>query len=258
MEPELPPTPIENETPPPSKPDTLTFKRSTFYAILVPLAFVAGLAVGYLFWGRPAEYAQSAQAQIVSRGETAAAATDAPQQVKRYQVPIGDAPTLGPADAPITLIELSDYQCPYCKRWFDDVYPQLMKDYTGKIRFVYKDFPLYGVHPEAEAAAEAAHCAAEQTDYWKYHDKLFAGQSDLGEAAYKQFAQELGLDLTKFEDCLSSHRYQDTIRAEYQFAADLGVTSTPTFFINGLALVGAQPYEVFKQVIDKELAGEIP
>ena len=100
-------------------------------------------------------------------------------------------------------------------------------------------------------------CAGEQDAYWTYHEKLFAGDS-LGSALYIQYAKDLSLDLTAFESCMSGHKYQEEIQADSDFAINLGINSTPTFFINGLAVVGAQPLNVFQQVIDKELAGEIP
>ena len=100
-------------------------------------------------------------------------------------------------------------------------------------------------------------CAGEQDVYWKYHDKLFSSES-LGNNVYLQYAQKLGLNMPTFESCISNHKYQKTIEADSDFAINLGIRSTPTFFVNGLAIVGAQPLDVFKQVIDKELAGEIP
>ena len=100
-------------------------------------------------------------------------------------------------------------------------------------------------------------CAGEQNAYWPFHEKLFSS-SDLGDSVYTQYAQELGLDMDSFDACVTEHRYQEAVQTDLDFAVDLGARSTPTFFINGLAVVGAQPLDVFKQVIDKELAGEIP
>jgi protein-disulfide isomerase len=104
-------------------------------------------------------------------------------------------------------------------------------------------------------AAEAAMCAGEQEAYWQFHEMLF--EKGFGDSAYRKYAQELGLNITAFSACLADHRYQETIIADSEFAADLGIRSTPTFFINGLAIVGAQPLEVFEKVIDAELSGEI-
>jgi protein-disulfide isomerase len=177
--------------------------------------------------------------------------------VKRYNVSTDDDPAIGPSNAPITLIEFSDFQCPYCRSWHEQVYNRLRQEYPDKVRIVYRDFPLFSIHPDAEPAAEAANCANEQGKFWEFSDRLFSG-SQLGEQTYLGYANDLGLDLDKFKTCIQSGRFRDEVMGDYQYASSLGVQSTPTFFLNGLPLVGAQPYEVFKQVIDKELAGEIP
>jgi len=236
--------------------DTVTFKRSHFYAVLTVLAFAAGVLLGYVVWGmQPAGQTVQVLAQP-SAAVVEAPATEEPQY-RRYDIPIDDAYTLGPKDAPITLVEFSDYQCPFCRRWHDEVYGPLLAAYSGKIKFVYRHLPLTSIHPDAFPAAEAAMCAGEQDAYWPYHEKLFKGEG-LGSAIYTQYAQELSLDMTTFETCMTEHKYQQEIQADSDFAINLGINSTPTFFINGLAIVGAQPLNVFQQVIDKELAGEIP
>ena len=137
------------------------------------------------------------------------------------------------------------------------MYQPLLAAYPGKIRLVYRNLPLTSIHPDALAAAEAAMCAGEQNAYWQYHEKLFSSEL-LNADVYMQYAQELRLDTQSFASCIADHKYQPDIKADSNFAIDLGISSTPTFFINGLAVVGAQPLSVFKQVIDKELAGEIP
>jgi len=240
--------------------DTVTFKRSHFYAVLTVLAFAAGILLGYVVWGvEPAggSAALSAQAGNQSTGPVVEAPVTAQPQYTRYDIPTENSYALGPADAPITIVEFSDFECPFCRRWHAEVYKPLLAAYPGKIRLVYRNLPLTSLHPDAMSAAEAAMCAGEQDVYWKYHDKLFSSES-LGNSVYIQYAQDLGLNVPTFESCLSNHKYQKTIEADSDFALNLGVRSTPTFFINGLALVGAQPLDVFKQVIDKELAGEIP
>jgi protein-disulfide isomerase len=118
--------------------------------------------------------------------------------------------------------------------------------------------PLTSIHPEAFPAAVASLCAGEQGAYWQYHDKLFSDELGLNRNAYIQYAVGLGLDGGAFEACLESGKFDDDIQEDMDFALNLGVRSTPTFFVNGLAVVGAQPLDVFKQVIDQELAGEIP
>jgi protein-disulfide isomerase len=202
--------------------------------------FALGLGSGYYLWGASA----GPQTVTDSTGQT------------RYEVSVDDDPSFGPADAPITIVEFSDYQCPYCRKWYVEVYTRLLQEYEGQIRFVYRDFPLTNLHPEAFPAAEAANCAHEQDAYWQYHDALFSDQFDLGADAYMQYASALGLDLQKFRACLKDGRYRAEIEADLNYALDLGVQSTPTFFINGIPVVGAQPYAAFKQVIDKELGGQ--
>ncbi|MFO3796321.1 MAG: DsbA family protein, partial [Anaerolineales bacterium] len=165
-------------------------------------------------------------------------------------------PSLGPKDAPIVIVEFSDFQCPYCQRFHRQTFEALMAAYPGKIRFVYRNLPLTTIHPQAFPAAEASLCAHEQGAFWPYHDRLFQGE--LGETAYLHYAQELNLDVKRFQQCLQERRYRDFIEKDMEFAINLGVRSTPTFFINGIALVGAQPLEVFRDVIDRELAGEFP
>ena len=243
--------------------DTVTFKRSHFYSVLTVLAFAAGVLLGYVVWGMDltenvAAAAQSPQTAAQAGGPVAEApvATSEPEYV-RYDVPSDGFYATGPEDAPITIIEFSDYQCPFCRRWHQEVYQPLLAAYPGKIKLVYRHLPLTSIHPDAFPAAEAAMCAGEQNAYWQYHEKLFASEL-LGTEVYKQYAQELGLDMTTFEACITDHKYQQAIQEDSDFAVNLGVRSTPTFFVNGLAIVGAQPLEVFKQVIDKELAGEIP
>ena len=116
---------------------------------------------------------------------------------------------------------------------------------------------MTSLHPNAISAAESANCAAEQDAFWEYHNRLFNGGA-FSKQSYLEYAQKLALDLDEFESCLDSGRYREEIQLDYQFAASLGVRSTPTFFLNGLPIVGAQPYDVFKSIIDRELAGEIP
>jgi protein-disulfide isomerase len=246
-----------------SQQETITFKRSHFYSVLVILAFAVGVLVGYMAWGR-----SSGVAATTSPSGPAAAATQAgavveapvtpeqPQYV-RYDIPTEGFPSLGPDDAPITIVEFSDFECPFCRRFQQETYKPLLDSYPGKIRMVYRNLPLTSIHPDAFPSAVAAACAFDQDAFWPYHDKLFSSEQ-LGEEVYLQYASDLNLDLTAFQECIDSDRHNDAINADADFAIKLGINSTPTFFINGLAVVGAQPLDVFKQVIDKELAGEIP
>jgi len=235
----------------------ITFKRSHFFSVLSVLTFVLGVAVGYVLWGSGLVFGKIPQATSQAGGPVVEAPVTAEPEFVRYDVPSEGFYAIGPENAPITIVEFSDYQCPYCRRWHTEVYQPLLNAYPGKIRLVYRHLPLTSIHPDAFPAAEASMCAGEQNSYWQYHDKLFSSET-LGNNIYIQYAQDLGLDMTSFEACITDHKYQEAIQADSDFALNLGVRSTPTFFINGLAVVGAQPLDVFKQVIDKELAGEIP
>jgi len=260
-EPEWPEETVVPATPEPVvKPEeTFTFKATHVYAVLVVLAFAVGILVGYVAWGR------TPPAALVPPEPAAAAVPTGTPGYVRYKIPTDGFPSLGPANAPITLVEFADFQCPFCRQWEQETYKPLLDAYPGKIRIVYRDFPLTSIHPNAMPAAEAGQCANEQGKFWDYHDKLFSSDindqfsnNTLTEDSYKQIAQDLGLDMAKFDACLTSNKYQKAIQADMDFAANLGINSTPTFFINGLAVIGAQPLSSFQNVIDKELAGEIP
>ena len=242
--------------------NTITFKRSHLYTVLLPLAFVAGLTFGYIFWGRPEinqpPVAAAPQGAAQDAAPAAQQATEPTPEFRRYDVPEDDDPVFGAADAPITIIEFSDYECPYCRKWHVEVWPQLQAAYADQIRLVYRDFPLTNIHPNATPAAEAANCAQEQDMYFPYSEKLFEMTLNLGATTYQSYAEELGMDMDAFNECLESDRYLAEVEADYQYAAELGIHSTPTFFVNGIPVVGAQPFEVFKSLIDKELAGELP
>jgi protein-disulfide isomerase len=253
---------------------TFMIKRWHVFAALVPLALLAGLLIGYFLWGEPLDDARSEAAlwEEVAKGNqdtaggpaagdpAAAATAPAPQQTEtptRYDVAEDDDPALGSEDAPITIIEFSDYQCPFCARWHNETFPRLMENYGDQIRFVYRDFPGSS-HPEAIPAAIAANCAGEQGQYFEYQALLYSEALPLGESAYVEYAQTLELDMDEFDSCRSDENASAEIEADLEYAYNFGVRSTPTFFINGLAVVGAQPYDLFATIIDQELAGEIP
>jgi protein-disulfide isomerase len=250
---------LRSEIPPESgRSDTLTFKRTHVYSALLPLAFVVGLAVGYLFWGRGLDDSPVAVPQTAV-GESANQAPDAqPQEIQRYEISEDDDPVFGPDNAPITIIEFSDYECPYCRKWHVETWPLLQEAYPEQIRLVYRDFPLSNIHANATPAAAAANCAGEQSRYWEFSDLLFSMSYNIDKPGYQAYADELGLDMDSFNQCLESGRYNDEVNADFEYAANLGVSSTPTFFVNGIPVVGAQPFEIFSQLIDQELAGEIP
>jgi protein-disulfide isomerase len=162
-------------------------------------------------------------------------------------------PTRGPAGAPVTIIEFSDFQCPYCGR-AEPTMRKILDKYPGKVRLVYRDFPLPG-HDNAPKAAEAAHCAEDQGKYWEMHDKLFDRQRELEVASLKTYARDVGLDGAKFDACLDGGAKSKDVDASARAGSDIGVHSTPSFFINGRPLSGALPFETFQEIIDAELSG---
>jgi len=179
----------------------------------------------------------------------------APAPARLDNVDEDDDPVLGDKNAPVTIVSFEDYQCPFCKRAFDQTFPQLKKDYidTGKVKYVYRDFPL-GFHPQANPAAEASECADEQGKFWEYHDEIFNNQATLGRDLYIKLAGDLGLDVGKFTQCIDNGEMKQEVQADTSYGSQIGVSGTPTFFINGVKLVGAQPYAAFQQVIEAELA----
>lgn len=168
----------------------------------------------------------------------------------RQAVEIGQAPRKGPANAAVTIVEFSDFQCPYCKR-VQPTLRQLAAKYGDQVSLVFKDLPL-PIHPEAERAAQAARCAGAQGKFWEYHDALFAATA-LQRDSYAEIAKKLDLDAGEFQTCLDSGKQRAGLEADMQQARRLGFSGTPVFLINGLMLNGAQPLEAFAQAIDREL-----
>jgi YD repeat-containing protein len=167
-------------------------------------------------------------------------------------VPVAEGPTLGPKDAPITIVEFSDYQCPYCAR-AQPVLKDLLQRYDGKLRLVFRDFPLE-MHAQAPKAAEAARCALDQGKFWEMHDRLFANQRALQVEDLKRMAADLGLDTAKFATCLDSGRHTATWKADMEMGRRMGVNGTPSFFVNGRMITGAGSPKAFTDIIDQELA----
>src|SRR3989338_2499977 len=162
-----------------------------------------------------------------------------------------DDPFRGGKDAKITIVEFSDYQCPYCVR-AESVVEQIMETYGNKVKFVYRDFPLPG-HQFAQKAAEASECADDQGKFWEYHDLLFENQQSLATSNLKQYAKDLGLNTEQFNSCLDSGKYTQEVRKDLNDGASYSVEGTPAFFVNGKPVVGAQPFSVFKEIIEEEL-----
>jgi protein-disulfide isomerase len=161
-------------------------------------------------------------------------------------------PSKGPPNAPITIVEFSDFQCPYCSR-AEGVVAEVLRAYPDKIRLHYRDYPLPN-HADAPKAAEAAHCAGDQGKYWEMHAKLFANQPSLDVKSLKGYAKALGLDTARFDKCLDSGEKAAIVEEGKKAGTAAGVNGTPAFFVNGVLISGAQPFEAFKTIIDEELA----
>lgn len=208
------------------------------------------------------------EAQIEANIKAAVAAQQAQQgqqqpqgPTERVDIPTDNAYSVGDPDAPITIIEYTDFQCPFCARHFQQTYPQLKEQYidTGIVRYVFKDFPLSSLHPQAQISAEAARCAGAQGDYVGMHDALFAyqgewsGQPNVNDF-FVQYATDLGLDGNAFRTCLDGRTYQTAVTADFNEARQLGLMGTPSFFINGYFFSGTLPLDTFSQVIEQLLA----
>jgi protein-disulfide isomerase len=165
-------------------------------------------------------------------------------------------PARGPANAAVTIVEFSDFECPFCMRLQNSL-EQVVKKYGDQVRLVYRQFPL-SFHPHAQQAAEASLCANDQGKFWAMHDAMFADQKGLGIDELKKKAATLGLNAKAFEDCLDSNKHADSIASDTEDGKALGVTGTPTVFINGISMSGAQPFDALAKVIDSELQSKKP
>ncbi len=182
-------------------------------------------------------------------------------------VSMDDDHVKGQPQAKLTLIEFSDFQCPFCERFYRETLPLIEKEYirTGKVKMVYRDFPLETIHPYAEKAAEAAQCAGEQGKFWEMHDMLFKNHTALGLDNLKKYAMDLDLSPTLFDNCLDTGKFAEEVRKDMLDGQNVGVQGTPTFFvgystkgknIQGTPIRGSRPYMAFKQVFDEMLQGK--
>jgi len=176
-----------------------------------------------------------------------------PPLAARVDVAVAGAPVRGAPDARVTVVEFSDFECPFCKR-ANGTMASLLEKYSGKIKLVYRDFPLENIHPLARRAAEAARCARDGGKFWEYHDVLFAQSPKLAPEDLQRYAVQVGLNAKKFDACLASGAQSAGVQSDIDEGQRLGITATPVFFINGRSVRGAQPAETFARVIDDELA----
>ena len=173
-------------------------------------------------------------------------------------VSVDDDAMMGSKKAPVTIVQFTDFQCPYCAKFVAETLPQIVENYvdTGKVNFVLRDFPLTN-HPNAAPAANAAECLREQGGdemYFEYHDLLFANQADLSVEKLKEYAAGFDIDQNQFASCVDENKYQNETEADFQAGVEYGVQGTPAFFVNGNLLAGARPYENFKTAIEAALA----
>ncbi len=166
-----------------------------------------------------------------------------------------DDPAWGPEDAAVTIEEFGDFQCPYCAQFARTTLPALREMYGDKVRYIFRDFPLVSIHPDAQKAAEAAQCAHEQGLFWEYHDHLFADQASLSVPDLKRYAEQVGANTNEFNECLDSGKNGWEALMDAQDGRRAGVTGTPAFLINGILLPGAVSFEQFQAIIDQALAG---
>ena len=193
-----------------------------------------------------------------------------PAAFEPQDVSIKGAPFLGDVNAKLTLVEFTDYQCPFCKRHFNGVLPQIKKDYvdTGKVKYVMRQFPLVSIHPRATKASEAALCAGDQGKYWEVHNRIFVDQRKLSDEDLQAHAEAAGLEGAQFKDCLSTGKYTERVKTDAAEGAKAGVRGTPSFFL-GLTdpsnsdkikatqyIRGAQAFRSFKAAIDKMLSAD--
>lgn len=225
--------------------------------------FFVGIVLSSVVWspiyyfgskqnGQPSAQPQPTQ-QAAANEPQAAAPTAAPAKV---DFNITDADHLrGSKDAPVVLVEFSDFQCPYCSRHHDTM-KQIKDAYGDQVAWVWKQFPLTGLHPFAQKAAEASECASEQGKFWEYADKLMENQANLSTDLFGKLASELKLDTAKFNTCLSSDKYLAKVQADETEGTTKGVEGTPATFVNGELISGAIPFDSFKSVIDQALGAK--
>jgi len=226
--------------------------------VLMGLLLVASFLLGMLF--TKVQYMQSGSGYVApsAAGQQAAGQpTLAPG--KPVDVAAGVLPVMGNKDAKVKVIEFADFQCPFCEQWFKTVEAPMIADYvkTGKIAFYWRDYPFLGT--ESTDSANAARCANEQGKFWDYHDYLYNNQGQENSGTFskdnlKKFAATLGLDTAKFNDCVDNGKYSKDVATDLSDGQKAGVNGTPTVFINGVPVVGAQPYDQFKSAIDAALA----
>jgi protein-disulfide isomerase len=220
--------------------------------------------------GRLVQYLQQRDAQSIAPQAPPQAQAQQPgsNNIANVKINIAGAPSLGRADAPVTIIEFSDFECPFCQRYSKSTLPEIKRDYvdTGKVRYVFMDFPLEQMHAKARKAGEAAHCAGEQGKFWEMHDMLFEQTANLDVRQYPEYAKTLKLDSAAFDLCLGSGKQSAKINDGLTSGRSVGISATPSFIITktdggnivsgGVIVTGAQPYDRYRQAIEQALAAK--
>lgn len=256
--------------------EDVVIKKSAFNKLLVGVisaVVVSAFLGGYVLGAETVEpkkiiirNAEDVVGPIQTQQSTQSSLSTKPTSV--ISISLDDDPVKGNLNAPITIVEFSDFQCPFCAKFHSTALPQLEANYidSGKVKFVYRDFPIQSIHPNAVPAALASECADEQGMFWEYHDLVFENQKKWqglsGNAmidTFEQYALELGLNTSDFNTCLESGKYIDEVKKDLQDGASYGVTGTPGFFIGNAELgyvkiIGAQPYPVFERLIEAQIA----
>ncbi len=276
-----PSDPIEFENTVESKPGTeqptdLQIQNKKPIPTGMIVALVAVVAVAAFFAG---SYFSIMDSDAITRSEFQQAISRLESKIESNQptpqqapqpviISLDDDPIRGDPDAPITIVEFSDFQCPFCARFHVQTLPSIIEEYIaeGKVNLVYRDFPIQSIHPNALPAAVAAECADEQGKYWEYHDTLFEKQnswnrldSNSAITTFSQYATDIGLEQEQFDSCLQTGKYLEEVQGDLRDGRDYDVTGTPGFFIGNedigfVKINGAQPFEAFKRIIDAQLA----
>jgi protein-disulfide isomerase len=239
-------TPVANQ-------EIFVIPREAFNYVIVAMVFlIVGTLIGFgLAGANDAENRLLIQQVIAEMGGGSRNTTES--TIQYVSVSTDDDPSIGPADAPVTIIEFADYECGFCRSFVAETLPQILTNYEGRVRYIFRDMPILG--QTSVDAAIAAECADDQGRYWDYHNALFNNQQALGtEGVFVMLAQNVGIDVNTFNACLSAQTHLGEIVADQSDGSRAGVGGTPAFFINGRYVSGAQSYAVFASIIDQELA----
>jgi len=249
----------------------ITVNKSTYNRLIISIVLVSIVSAflgGYVIGGETVEPKEIIIRETVQNSQAKQTAQEqfGPQIIRN--ISLDDDPMRGNPDALITIIEFSDFQCPFCANFHQDTLPQLEKNYisTGKVNFVYRDFPIQSIHPNAIPAALASECADDQGKFWEIHDMIFENQGTWqgleilqSVSLFKQYASEIGLDAEEFDSCMDSGKHLEEIRNDLDDGRDYDITGTPGFFVGNekigfTKLIGAQPFASFQRVIDLQLS----